>query len=52
MMIIMVLEKTPAELRPAMALPTIKAGEFGAAPQTTDPTSNNAMAVRKTHFSE
>jgi hypothetical protein len=32
---------------PAMALPMMKAIEFGAAPQMAEPTSNSATAVRK-----
>ena len=30
-----------------MALPMMKAVEFGAAPQVAEPTSNNTMAARK-----
>jgi hypothetical protein len=35
-------EKIPAQPSPAIALPTINAGEEGAAPQTTDPSSKIA----------
>ena len=38
---------TPPAPRPAMALPTMKAIEFGAAPQMAEPTSNSTTAVRK-----
>lgn len=43
-------EKIPDEPRPATARPIIRALEFGAAPQTAEPTSNIAIAVRKIHF--
>jgi hypothetical protein len=43
-------EKTPAEPRPAIARPIMKAVELGAAPHTADPISKRAMATRKTCF--
>lgn len=36
----------PAEPIPAIARPTIKATELGAAPQIADPTSKSKMQVR------
>jgi hypothetical protein len=45
-------ENIPAPPRPEIARPKIKATEFGAAPQTTDPTSKTAMAIRYTHLIE
>lgn len=45
-------ENMPADPRPAMARPIIKAFESGAAPHNTDPTSKMAIAVRKTFFEE
>ena len=44
--------KMPAAPRPAMARPTMKTGELGAAPQMADPTSNKKMQARKTVFAE
>lgn len=41
-------EKIPALPKPAMARPRMKAIEFGAAPQMTEPISNNATAIRNT----
>lgn len=46
--IIMAPEKIPAEPRPAMARPTIKTGELGAAPQMALPASKMTTDVRKT----
>jgi hypothetical protein len=43
---------TPAEPNPAMARPTMKAVEVGAAPQIADPSSKNKIPDRKTHFGE
>ena len=40
--------KMPAAPAPAIALPMTNAAELGAAPQTTEPTSNNRMVIRKT----
>lgn len=51
-MMIITPEKMPAPPRPAMARPRIKAIEFGAAPQTTDPISNSATAIRNTLVGE
>lgn len=44
--------KIPADPTPATALPTMKAVELGAAPQTALPISNMSMEVRKTQFVE
>jgi hypothetical protein len=41
-------EKTPAEPPPAMALPTMKEVEFGAAPQSAEPASKRMTDARKT----
>lgn len=41
-------EKTPADPVPAIALPKMKAIEFGAAPQMVDPISKTTMETRKT----
>ena len=38
---------TPPDPRPAMALPRMKAMEFGAAPQRAEPASNSRIDVRK-----
>lgn len=38
---------TPAAPRPAIALPMLKATEFGAAPQTAEPISNRTTDARK-----
>ncbi|KAK5636419.1 hypothetical protein RRF57_012130 [Xylaria bambusicola] len=49
-MVIMIMvtpEKIPAPPRPAIARPTMKTMEFGAAPQMTDPTSNKATVIKK-----
>jgi hypothetical protein len=43
-------EKMPQEPSPAIALPIMKAVEFGAAPHIADPISNNTMAMRNTHL--
>lgn len=40
-------ERMPPDPRPAMALPRMKATEFGAAPQRAEPASNNRMDVRR-----
>ena len=40
-------DRTPPDPRPAIALPRMKAIEFGAAPQRIEPTSNSRMDVRK-----
>jgi hypothetical protein len=40
-------ENTPAEPQPAMALPSMKAVEVGAAPQRAEPASNRTTAARK-----
>jgi hypothetical protein len=40
-------EKMPAEPRPAMARPTMKAVELGAAPHIADPISKTIMLRRK-----
>jgi len=45
-------EKRPEEPSPAMARPTIKAFEVGAAPHTAEPTSKMSIEVRKTHLME
>jgi hypothetical protein len=45
-------EMMPELPAPAIARPTMNAVEFGAAAQTTDPTSNRPMRMRKTHFGE
>lgn len=39
--------KTPEEPNPAIALPMMKAVEFGAAPQTREPSSKQPMEERK-----
>lgn len=44
--------KIPAALTPQIALPTMKAAELGAAPQTTEPTSNRRTLIRRTSFTE
>jgi len=44
--------KIPAAPAPAMARPTMKAGELGAAPQRAEPASKTTIDVRKTHFVE
>ncbi len=49
-MVIMIMvtpEKMPAPPRPAIARPTIKTIEFGAAPHMTDPISNRATVIKK-----
>lgn len=38
--------KTPADPRPAIARPTIKAFDVGAAPQISEPSSKSAIAER------
>lgn len=40
--------KIPAEPTPAMALPTIKATDDGAAPHTADPISKMKIETKKT----
>jgi len=45
-------EKMPAEPMPAMARPTIRATEVGAAPQTAEPTSKMKIEIRKTRLME
>lgn len=45
-------EETPADPSPAMARPRMKAVEFGAAPQITEPSSKRPMTARKTYFGE
>jgi hypothetical protein len=40
--------KMPADARPAMALPTMKTAELGAAPQMAEPISKVTMQRRKT----
>jgi hypothetical protein len=44
--------KMPQNPKPATAHPIIKATEFGAAPQITDPISKRDIAVIKTHLGE
>jgi hypothetical protein len=41
-------EKIPAEAMPAMARPTIKTVELGAAPQMAEPISKTTTLTRKT----
>lgn len=41
---------TPPAPRPEMALPIIKAIEFGAEPQTAEPTSNRKTAARNVYL--
>ena len=50
MMIIIAPEKRPAEPPPAMALPTMKTLELGAAPQIAEPISKTTMADKYTVF--
>ncbi len=45
-------EKIPAEPRPAIARPRIKAIELGAAPQIRLPSSKIPMAIRYTYLIE
>ena len=45
-MIMILPPKIPADPIPAIALPTMKAVEEGAAPQTREPISKNAMEDR------
>lgn len=45
-------EKIPADPMPAIARPMISAVDVGAAPQITEPSSNKAMAVKKTTLTE
>lgn len=45
-------DMSPEAPMPAMARPTMKAVEDGAAPQITEPTSKRSMAPRKTHLGE
>lgn len=42
----------PADPIPAIARPTMKAVEVGAAPQTAEPTSKTTTATRKRAFVE
>jgi hypothetical protein len=44
--------KVPALPVPAIARPTIKAGEVGAAAQTIEPISKIKMTVMKVHLAE
>lgn len=44
--------KMPENPQPAMALPMMKAVEFGAAPQRADPISKRDIAIIRTHFGE
>lgn len=44
--------KRPPAPRPAIALPQMKAIEFGAAPQRADPTSKIKIRVMNIHFGE
>lgn len=39
-------ERTPPDPSPAIALPNMKAIEFGAAPQRAEPTSNTTIDAR------
>jgi hypothetical protein len=43
----MIPDITPDEPAPAIALPIMRAIEFGAAPQTAEPTSNRQMEAKK-----
>lgn len=43
-------ENIPADPRPAIARPTIRASEVGAAPQTAEPISKIVIAIKKTHL--
>jgi hypothetical protein len=45
-------EKIPADPMPAIARPTMSALEVGAAPQTAEPISKMAIAVRYTYLIE
>ena len=45
-------DRTPAEPNPAIARPTMKAGEDCAVAESKDPISNIAIAVKKTHLME
>jgi hypothetical protein len=51
-MIIIPPEKMPADLRPAMARPIMKAAELGAGAQSADPASKITIESRKPHFVE
>lgn len=51
-MIMMPPQKTPAAPTPAMARPTMKAEELGAAPQRAEPTSKMNMEAKNTHLVE
>ena len=51
-MIIIPPEKMPADPKPAMARPIMKAIELGAAPQTADPASKIRIESTKTHLVE
>jgi len=42
--------KTPAAPNPAIALPRIKAVEFGDIPQINDPISKIVMAIKNTYL--
>jgi hypothetical protein len=42
--------KRPDAPKPAMARPTMRATELGAAPQIADPTSKMSSAPKKTHL--
>jgi len=51
-MIVIAPVKIPLDPVPAIALPTMRAVEFGAAPQTAEPISKRTIPERKTHFVE
>ena len=51
-MIIIPPEKMPADPRPAMARPMMKAVEVGAAPQRDDPASKITIERTNPHFVE
>lgn len=50
--IIMPPEKMPADPKPAIARPRMKAVELGAAPHSADPTSKITIESKKTHLVE
>lgn len=43
-------DTVPAEPQPAIARPIIRAAEFGARAQTSEPSSSNATDPKKTHL--
>ena len=49
-MIIRAPEKMPADPKPAIARPRMRAVELGATPQTKEPSSKMPMAVKKVHL--